>query len=149
MPRPTECDLDEREYSISDAGIAHELEGIIEEGGGPAPEESYDPPPQFGKRWKPPEVIDHKTTGNYRVPTQFDDLDNDPNAAPICYPDYDVKDTFVVSGPLGRNVQGHTRGRHFANYKQAREWAVTKYGRICEEYRITGKWCFRVPKPHS
>lgn len=101
----------------------------------------------------------------------------DPHVFPRTYPAWKAGETFVVSGPLGdwnarhppppdrikpvkrkgqgrRNNErdpdpssGTARGRFFRTRREARAWAMDKYGAVMEEYATKGKWAMRVPVP--
>jgi hypothetical protein len=76
---------------------------------------------------------------------ELDELD-------IVYPNYPLKRTYVVSGPLHINQTDDGRvipGRFFRTIREAEEWVVSTYGDYYERIRDAekfGRWAFRVKK---
>jgi hypothetical protein len=80
-------------------------------------------------------------------PPTCDDADGELERRHIDYPDYDEKNTFVVSGPL---PHGKGPGRPFVTGATAQRWAQQFYGeryvgRIHDAER-GGRWAVRVKK---
>lgn len=65
---------------------------------------------------------------------------------PVTYPDWFPGETRVVSGPYGPATKSRFPGRRFATRYQARAHWEAK-ARIVEEYRIPGRWIFRIKDP--
>lgn len=81
-------------------------------------------------------------------PPRYTDMDCYVEVVKYEYPNYNVADTFVISGPLGGENKPWIKGRHFHNWKEAEAYVIKTYGGYYE--RIRGaepdRWCFRVGK---
>lgn len=133
-----------------------------------------DPHQSVGQKWEPQRLIRPGAPGRDGLPTIDDDPSEDVHVFPRVYPAWGPGETFVVSGPLGDHVvpegqnapapggrrrrgkvsvvnpdlaAGVARGRFFRTRKDARKWALEKYGYIFEEVFLKGRWCLRVPMP--
>lgn len=62
--------------------------------------------------------------------------------------DYDITDTFVVSGPTTDHAVDHgVRGRLFYERSDAKAWVMRTYGPVFETFVYPHRWGFRVYKP--
>jgi hypothetical protein len=109
---------------------------------------------QHPELWRAPKSIGLDTPGNVRPPhLDTEPLDLFPDAAPGWYQDYDLKLTFVVSGPLQTFLaKGYLRGRlaegkPMRTREQGTRYARMKYGHVFEILRPKRRWACRVPIP--
>lgn len=79
-------------------------------------------------------------------------MDDDPAdliLRTILYPDWDEKETVVISGPLGMNRLKDT-GRRFKTAAAAEKWVNEFHGgylQYIKEAEKGGRWAFRIKRP--
>lgn len=114
------------------------------------PELADNRPEYHPQLWRPAREIDATTTGRNGVPYYDDDLDHDPDAAPVSYQAWRNDETMVVSGPVGDwakenpdRVGFHASYPWYQSRRLAREAMEERFGPVLEVYRIANRYCFR------